>query len=236
MPFVNRCGDAPKLQTKTVLPTTSQQIITPDDTYDGLEKIIVSAPVYQTKNVTTDGTVTADEGYSGLSSITVNVPYNICCVETSTPGLSNEGYNGVEKLVFTLGDIMDYHDTNPDRIIVYAAVENAYTFQAAYGVNLHKYSETQYLGYMYLNDPNDPTSSNTYSSYKRGKLFIGEGAIGETSASDHSVKVSYDGSTKEITINPSNTAYKGSNGDSKSIRFVGDNHGPITYKGYFIWY
>lgn len=72
--------NAIQLQTKTITPTSSQQVVNPDTGYDGFSQVTVEASEGQTinnqnKTVTPSEAVqnvTADSGYTGLGTVTVN--------------------------------------------------------------------------------------------------------------------------------------------------------------------
>lgn len=113
-------GQTLNLQPKTVTPTSSQQIITPDTGYNGLSQVTVNAvsggyiaqdanghivlpptgdiPTLITKTITQNGTYAASsDSASGYSSVTVNVSGNIDL------GWTNASTNAVSTLTF--GDI-----------------------------------------------------------------------------------------------------------------------------------
>lgn len=91
-------GSAPRLQSKTATPSGSQQVIQPDNGYDGLDKVTVAAAQLQAKSVSQNGTVTPDNGYYGLSSVAVNVPAGGGSTLTPTAGdypvVGNGGLGG----------------------------------------------------------------------------------------------------------------------------------------------
>ena len=91
-------GSAPRLQSKTATPSGSQQVIQPDNGYDGLDKVTVAAAQLQAKSVSQNGTVTPDNGYYGLSSVAVNVPAGGGSTLTPTAGdypvVGNGGIGG----------------------------------------------------------------------------------------------------------------------------------------------
>ena len=72
--------NAIQLQTKTITPTSSQQVVNPDSGYDGFSQVTVEASEGQTinnQNKTVTPTeavqnITADSGYTGLGTVTVN--------------------------------------------------------------------------------------------------------------------------------------------------------------------
>lgn len=64
----------PKLQSKTATPSTSQQFVTPDAAYEGLDKVTINAMKLQSKSVspsTSAKTVYPDSSYDGLSSVAI---------------------------------------------------------------------------------------------------------------------------------------------------------------------
>lgn len=76
------------LQKKEVVPSAQAQVIAPDDGYDGLSEVEISAISLQEKSVTPSTsaqTVTPDGGYDGLSSVKVGA---ISTVSKATPSIT----------------------------------------------------------------------------------------------------------------------------------------------------
>lgn len=72
---INMSGGAADLQSKTVNPSTSQQVVRPDTGKDGLSQVTVNAMKLQSRTVspsTSQQTVKPDSSYNGLSQVTVN--------------------------------------------------------------------------------------------------------------------------------------------------------------------
>lgn len=100
-------GGQPVLQAKQTTPSKSQQIILPDDGYDGLSEVDINATPLETRTVnpsTSSQIITPSSSSIGFSSVTVNpmklqsksvtpniVPYSVS---------PDSGYNGLSSVTF----------------------------------------------------------------------------------------------------------------------------------------
>lgn len=243
MPFINRCGDAPKLQTKTVTPTTSQQIITPDTGYEGLEKIIVNAPALQDKTVTADGTVTPDEGYVGIEKLTVNTIPNVYESTSSTwDYYTADGSIAYDRRKFALPGIADEHSKYPD--IIYIPMPSGILFPK---------SDSDYHGYltsMYIRRNPDYdlpllSASITATAYRvSDTIFDSTKEIYSGEKYDcfmHHCDQLVSATAKNVVFNAEESCftigylYDPPNKGGTTTYFLGTASYPVPYKAYFIW-
>ena len=101
-------GTAPTLQSKTVSPSTSQQIITPDSGYDGLSQITVEAMPsgsLSTPTISSSGLITAKVETSGYlaSGTKVTKQLTTQAAKTVTPTASEQTV--VNSAVYTTGTV-----------------------------------------------------------------------------------------------------------------------------------
>ena len=102
-------GKVVLLQTKTITPTSSQQVIDPDEGYDGFSQVTVNAGGGQINNqnktvtpTTSQQSITADSGYTGLGTVTVNaMPSGSAKPATSISGSSATVSAGTNTLTLT---------------------------------------------------------------------------------------------------------------------------------------
>lgn len=92
-------GAEPELQEKTVSPTTSSQVVTPDNGYDGLSQVTVNAMTTATQatpsiTVSTGGLITASAtqtaGYVSAGTKSATKQLTVQAAQTITPGTSNK--------------------------------------------------------------------------------------------------------------------------------------------------
>ena len=101
-------GTTPTLQSKTVTPSTSQQIITPDNGYDGLSQITVEAMPsgsLSTPTISSSGLITAQVGTSGYlaSGTSATKQLTTQAAKTVTPTASEQTV--VNSAVYTTGAV-----------------------------------------------------------------------------------------------------------------------------------
>ena len=244
MPFVNRCGNTPKLQTKTVTPTTNQQIITPDTGYEGIDKVIVNAPALQTKTVTTGGTVTPDEGYVGIEKLIVDTPCYVFESTSSENYIDTDSYKyGLRK--FQLDGISEKFTTYPDIIYILLMDTNVILNSAndymyyhsllllpanRLGINQGAPESTA------LSNPNDNlfySNSKTWVFDRKNVYTTASTVVDYThsSASYYWVSFIEDESSFLIGLRDidTNEVY------TSTLDFGGNNSMANTYKAYFIW-
>lgn len=100
-------GGTPKLQVKTITPTTAQQEVAPDTGYDGLSSVTVN-PIPEayiipagTKDITENGTVDV----TSFAEVNVAVPAPDLSDATATPAkilLGATAYTGAGKITGTI--------------------------------------------------------------------------------------------------------------------------------------
>ena len=109
----------PKLQTKTVTPTTAQQAVTPDSGYDGLSKVTVNAMPTATQatptiSVSSAGKITASAtqsaGYVSAGTKSATQQLTTQAAKTVTPTTSNQ--TAVASGRYTTGAITVKGDAN----------------------------------------------------------------------------------------------------------------------------
>lgn len=110
------------LQSKTVIPTASTQIITPDSGYYGLSDVKVNPVFLQSKTVIPSDSIqyiTPDSGYQGLSKVTVETSHQKNSSVSVYPTVNSSG-----DLVATLTDFNNNDDVIGSTISIYIYLRN----------------------------------------------------------------------------------------------------------------
>lgn len=108
-------GGSPKLQTKTVSPSTSSQNITPDSNYDGLSKVTINAMPTGSLNeisINSNGLITSSVGTSGYLSGGTNKTLQLSTQgsKTITPGRYSQ--TAINNGTYATGTVTVDGDTN----------------------------------------------------------------------------------------------------------------------------
>ena len=101
-------GGSPKLQDKVITPSTSSQIIIPDNSYDGLSKVTVNAmPTGALNNPTinSNGLITSSVGTSGYLSSGTNKTLQLSTQGSKTVIPGRYAQTAVSSGIYTTGAV-----------------------------------------------------------------------------------------------------------------------------------
>lgn len=176
-------GGSPELQTKTVAPSTSQQLIVPDTGFDGLSQVTVTPALLETKSVTpstSQQTITPSSGYYGMGQVNVGAVRlqtlsragSIFKDITLSPSSPYMGYSSVTIMAPSKACVPSVlNQDNVSRVVINdRRIAMALTYNALSPTNYPQtiYGCTGLLLFTMNDDPNDlwsfALSGGTYSS------------------------------------------------------------------------
>ena len=134
---INMSGGAADLQSKTVNPSTSQQVVRPDTGKDGLSQVTVNAMRLQNKSITPSTLPVSyfpDSGYDGLSKLTVGKPTSLI-PDNIVVGKSIFGVNGNSKIAFPVYLGGSRTDANTLALHMYEDQAHSQSFSLPTGYN-----------------------------------------------------------------------------------------------------
>ena len=171
-------GGSPKLQTKTVSPSTSSQNITPDSNYDGLSKVTINAMPTGSLNeisVNSNGLITSSIGTSGYLPSGTNKTLQLSTQgsKTITPGRYSQ--TAINNGTYATGTVTVDGDTNLRSSNIANGV-TIFGYTGSYeGEGLKMYQTTKSINsdtnFGWVNTP----TSNKFAP--KAALFLSTGAV-----------------------------------------------------------
>ena len=197
-------GKVVQLQTKTITPTTSQQVVNPDEGYDGFSQVTVNAGGQQINNQNKSVTptesqqsVTADSGYTGLGTVTVDA---ISSTYVGS-GIARKSSSDLTASGKTVTVPAGYYSAQATKDVSTMTLPTSTSASATSGytskATISRSTSDQYI--------NIPTGYNTSGAYYKVNAIANGTATPASSISGSSASVSTGTNTLTLTKTVSNT-------------------------------
>ena len=201
----------PNLQSKTITPSVTQQIVSPDSGYDAFSQVTVNAIELQEKTITpttSQQVVTSDTGYDGLSEVTVNaMPSGTAGTPIATKGtVSNHSISVTPSVTNTTGYIIG--DTKTGTAVTVSAselVSGTKTISASGTTDVTNYASASVAAGT-AKTPATTVTANPTISVSSGGLITA--SVSTTKSVTPTVTAGYvsGGTSGTITVSGSNTS------------------------------